>query len=90
MFAFQNNRRNQPRAPVRLPTHVVWAGGEADTQLLLISDPTAGAGVILESTRIRGIIRGAVSGKVEINNLTADSRIKPGEQVLDEIGRPIA
>jgi hypothetical protein len=38
MFAFQNNRRNQPRAPVRLNTHVVWPGGEADTQLLLISE----------------------------------------------------
>jgi rod shape-determining protein MreC len=55
-------------------------------QLLLINDPTAGAGVILESTRIRGIIRGAANGKVEINNLTADSRIKPGEHVITSGG----
>jgi hypothetical protein len=38
MFAFQNNRRNQPRAPVQLPAHVLWAGGAADTRLLLISE----------------------------------------------------
>jgi rod shape-determining protein MreC len=55
-------------------------------QLLLINDATSGAGVILESTRIRGIIRGAANGKVEINNLTADSRIKPGEHVITSGG----
>jgi rod shape-determining protein MreC len=61
----------------------VWAHS---AQLLLINDSTAGAGVILESTRIRGIIRGAANGKVEINNLTADSRIKPGEHVITSGG----
>lgn len=59
---------------------------EHSSQLLLINDATAGAGVILESTRIRGIIRGAVGGRVEINNLTADSRIKPGEHVVTSGG----
>lgn len=38
MFAFQNNRRIQPRAPVQLSTHVAWPGGEANTRLLLISE----------------------------------------------------
>src|SRR6195952_4980812 len=61
----------------------VWAHS---SQLLLINDPTAGAGVILESTRIRGIIRGLVNGKVAINNLTADSRIKAGEHVITSGG----
>ena len=60
--------------------------GTHSAQLLLINDSTAGAGVILESTRIRGIIRGAANGKVEINNLTADSRIKPGEHVITSGG----
>ena len=55
-------------------------------QVLLISDPTSGAGVILASTRIRGILRGTNDGEVQINNLTADSRIKPGEQVLTSGG----
>jgi rod shape-determining protein MreC len=56
------------------------------SQVLEINDQTSGAGVILESTRIRGILRGSVAGRVQINNLTADSRIKPGETVLTSGG----
>jgi rod shape-determining protein MreC len=55
-------------------------------QVLLISDSLSGAGVILASTRIRGILRGSANGTVQINNLTADSRIKPGEQVITSGG----
>ena len=55
-------------------------------QLLLLDDATSGAGVVLESTRIRGILRGTANGRVQINNLTADSRIKPGEKVLTSGG----
>lgn len=55
-------------------------------QLLLLSDPSSGAGVILESTRIRGILRGTADGQIQINNLTADDRIKPGEKVLTSGG----
>ena len=55
-------------------------------ELLLINDPTAGAGVIFESSRIRGIVHGNASGKVQITNLTADSRIKPGEHVITSGG----
>ncbi len=55
-------------------------------QLLLISDPNSGAGVILASTRMRGIIRGTAAGEVQINNLTADQRIKPGEAIITSGG----
>jgi rod shape-determining protein MreC len=55
-------------------------------QLLLINDATSGAGVILASTRSRGILRGTANGLVQINNLTADSRIQPGEQVVTSGG----
>jgi len=54
--------------------------------ILEINDQTSGAGVILESTRIRAILRGTVAGGVQIGNLTADSRIKPGENVLTSGG----
>jgi rod shape-determining protein MreC len=58
-----------------------------DTSLVLeINDQSSGAGVILESTRIRAILRGTVAGRVQIGNLTADSRIKPGETVLTSGG----
>jgi len=42
--------------------------------------------VILEGSRIRGILRGTPDGQVQINNLTADSRIKPGETVVTSGG----
>jgi rod shape-determining protein MreC len=56
------------------------------SQVLLINDQTSGAGVLLASTRIRAILRGSTTGQILINNLTPDSRIKPGEQVLTSGG----
>ncbi len=58
-------------------------------QILEIDDPSSGAGVILASTRIRAILRGGPDGRVQIGNLTADSRIKPGETVLTSGGDQI-
>ncbi len=51
-------------------------------QVLAINDTTSGAGVILETTRIRGILRGNAYGQLEIVDILADERIKPGENVL--------
>lgn len=58
-------------------------------QLLLISDPSWGAGIMLASSRIRAISRGGANGTVQINNLTSDPRIKPGEQVVTSGGDQI-
>jgi rod shape-determining protein MreC len=58
----------------------------ATSQVLEINDQSSGAGVVLVSTRIRAILRGTLAGQVQIGNLTADSRIKPGEQVLTSGG----
>lgn len=55
-------------------------------QVLQINDQTSGAGVLLASTRIRGILKGSTIGRIQIMNLTPDSRIKPGEQVLTSGG----
>ena len=56
------------------------------SQVLLINDQTSGAGVVLATTRLRAILRGSSAGQIVINNLTPDSRIKPGEQVLTSGG----
>src|SRR6202789_2030603 len=56
------------------------------SQVLLINDQTSGAGVLLSTTRIRAILRGSAAGQIVINNLTPDSRIKVGEQVLTSGG----
>jgi rod shape-determining protein MreC len=51
-------------------------------QVLAINDQTSGAGVILETTRIRGILRGNADGELMIVGILADERIQPGEVVL--------
>jgi rod shape-determining protein MreC len=51
-------------------------------QVLAINDQTSGAGVILETTRIRGILRGNAAGQPQIIGILADQRIQPGEVVL--------
>jgi rod shape-determining protein MreC len=51
-------------------------------QVLAVNDQTSGAGVILETTRIRGILRGNADGQLMIVGILADERIKPGEVVL--------
>ncbi|HEY1256675.1 MAG TPA: rod shape-determining protein MreC [Terracidiphilus sp.] len=51
-------------------------------QVLAINDQTSGAGVILETTRLRGILRGNANGRLQIVGLLADQRIQPGEKVL--------
>ena len=51
-------------------------------QVLAVNDSTSGAGVILETTRIRGILKGDALGRLEVVGVTADQRIKPGENVL--------
>ncbi len=52
------------------------------SQVLAINDQTSGAGVILETTRIRGILTGNAAGQLEVVRISADERIKPGEKVL--------
>ena len=79
----------KPDMPVITPDGIVGKLRDVfphTSQVLEIDDPSSGAGVILATTRIRAIIRGGADGRVQIGNLTADSRIKPGEQVLTSGG----
>jgi len=58
-------------------------------QVLAINDQSSGAGVILETTRIRGILRGNSAGRPQIVGILADQRIQPGEKVLTAGGDQI-
>src|SRR5580692_6355986 len=58
-------------------------------QVLVINDQTSGAGVVLETTRIRGILRGNAAGQPQVINILADTRIQPGEHVLTAGGDQI-
>jgi rod shape-determining protein MreC len=58
-------------------------------QVLAINDQSSGAGVIMESTRIRGILRGNSAGRPEIVDVISDQRIKGGDKVLTAGGDQI-
>ena len=55
-------------------------------QVLLISDQTSGAGVILEQTRIRAVLRGTTGGELQIANLAGDDHLKMGDAIITSGG----
>ena len=57
--------------------------------VLLVSDPTSGVGVMLETTRTRGILKGVSFGQVQVINVSPDERIKAGERVVTSGGDQI-
>jgi len=59
------------------------------SQVLEITDPTSGAGVILATTRIRGILRGNALGQPQVMSVMPDERIKAGEPVVTSGGDQI-
>jgi rod shape-determining protein MreC len=75
----------EPDMPVITPDGIVGKIREVfprTAQVLAINDQTSGAGVILESTRLRGILRGNADGKPQVVGILADQRIQPGENIL--------
>ena len=82
----------QPDMAVITPDGIVGKVREVfprSAQVLAINDPTSGAGVILETTRIRGILRGNAAGRPQIEDILADQRIQPGEKVFTAGGDQI-
>ncbi|MBT9331191.1 rod shape-determining protein MreC [Paracidobacterium acidisoli] len=78
--------------PVITPDGIVGKTREVlahSSQVLEISDATSGAGVILETTRIRGVLRGSSWGQPQIVNVSPDDRIKAGEKVITSGGDAI-
>jgi rod shape-determining protein MreC len=59
------------------------------SQLMLISDATSGVGVIVESTRTRGVLKGGSFGQVQVINVSPDDRIKPGDKIITSGGDQI-
>lgn len=54
--------------------------------VLEINDPSSGAGVILEKSRLQGILKGSPSGETFLANIMADETIERGERVLTSGG----
>jgi rod shape-determining protein MreC len=54
--------------------------------VLLVNDPTSGAGVILEKSRVQGILKGSANGATMLNNVMADEKVQPGDRILTSGG----
>ncbi len=56
------------------------------SKVLLINDQTSGVGVILDKTRLQGILRGTASGEVTLEKVMSDENVPAGELVLTSGG----
>jgi rod shape-determining protein MreC len=54
--------------------------------VLLISDRDSGAGVILQNSRLQGVLRGSPQGELRIGEMMSDEKIEPGEEVVTSGG----
>jgi rod shape-determining protein MreC len=56
------------------------------SQVLLINDHDSGAGVILEHSRLQGIVKGTPLGELQINDIMSDEKVEPGERLITSGG----
>jgi rod shape-determining protein MreC len=56
------------------------------SQVLLINDHDSGAGVILEHSRLQGIVKGTPLGELQINDIMSDEKVEPGEHLITSGG----
>jgi len=59
------------------------------SQVLLVNDQTSGVGVILEKSRLQGVLRGTPLGEVVLEKVMSDETVQPGERVLTSGGDQI-
>jgi rod shape-determining protein MreC len=75
--------------PVITPDGIVGKVKEVfpqSSQVLLINDHDSGAGVILESSRLQGIVKGTSLGELQIVDIMSDEKVEPGEHVVTSGG----
>ncbi len=74
---------------VMTPDGIVGKVKEAQAfsaQVLLINDRESGAGVILENSRLQGILRGAGLGELRVGDVMSDEKVDIGEPVITSGG----
>jgi len=64
----------------------VLRADSSTSQVLLINDPSSGAGVILERTRLNGILQGTSSGKTQVVDVMSDENIAVGDKIVTSGG----
>ncbi len=84
-----SNDHIKPDMPVITPDGIVGKVKEVfplSSQVLLINDHDSGAGVILESSRLQGIVKGTSLGELQINDIMSDEKVESGERVITSGG----
>jgi rod shape-determining protein MreC len=56
------------------------------SQVLLINDHDSGAGVILERSRLQGILKGTSQGELQVTDIMSDEKIEAGDHVITSGG----
>jgi rod shape-determining protein MreC len=56
------------------------------SQVLLINDHDSGAGVILEQSRLQGIVKGTSLGELQVTDIMSDEKVEAGERVVTSGG----
>lgn len=75
--------------PVITPDGIVGKIKDVQTftsTVLLISDRESGAGVILQSSRLQGILRGSPQGDLRVGDIMSDEKIDVGEEIVTSGG----
>jgi rod shape-determining protein MreC len=75
----------QPGMAVITPDGVVGKISRVDrsiSQVLLISDPQSGAGVLLERLHLNGILKGSTGHLPEMQNVMLDEKIEVGDRII--------
>jgi rod shape-determining protein MreC len=84
-----SNDHIKPDMPVITPDGIVGKVKDVfplSSQVLLINDHDSGAGVILESSRLQGIVKGTSLGELQINDIMSDEKVETGERVITSGG----
>ncbi len=79
-------RRDMPVITPRGVIGKIYQVYPSSSLILLINDPSSGAGVILEKSRLQGILKGTPSGETVLQNVMSDEKIEVGEKVLTSGG----
>ena len=58
----------------------------SSAQVLLINDQSSGVGVILDKSRLQGVIKGTRSGEVVLEKVMTDEQVTPGERIVTSGG----
>src|SRR5947199_265464 len=56
------------------------------SQVLLINDRDSGAGVILEKSRLQGILKGTMRGELQVTDIMFDEKVEVGEPIITSGG----